>query len=280
MLSYLHAFHAGNFADIQKHAALVLAMRMMQSKPSAIACFDTHAGSASYDLDSERALKTREAASGVQRVWPFREHLGSDDWQAMLDELASGESANGQLQQYPGSPRWFCRYLRQQDSLTAFELHPAEGDTLARWAAGRSGIRVLQEDGLKGLLRHLPPRQPRLLVLIDPSYEVKSDYEEVAQTLSQAWQKCRHGVYLIWYPILAGRPDERLKRVISEGAVRKVLCNEITLDQPPERGMSGSGMLVVNPPWGFDGRLAAMMQAISDDECLGITSTLEWLVPE
>ncbi len=280
MLSYLHAFHAGNFADIQKHAALVLAIRMMQAKPSAMACFDTHAGSASYDLGGERALKTGEAASGVRKVWPYREQLQSDDWRAMFDELAKGQGPNGQVEHYPGSPRWFCRYLREQDSLTAFELHPAEGETLAQWAAGRSGVRVCQEDGLKGLLRHLPPRQPRLLVLTDPSYEVKSDYEDVAHTLTRAWQKCRHGVYLIWYPILAGRPHDRLKSAISAGPVRKVLCSEIMLNQPPERGMSGSGMLVINPPWGFDSRLTAMMEAVAADDCLGITPAMDWLVPE
>ncbi|MDF0748786.1 23S rRNA (adenine(2030)-N(6))-methyltransferase RlmJ [Marinobacter sp. 71-i] len=280
MLSYLHAFHAGNFADVQKHAALVLAIRMMQAKSSAIACFDTHAGSASYDLTGDRALKTGEAASGVQKLWPYRVHLRSDDWRAMFDELASGEGAGGRMVHYPGSPRWFCRYLREQDSLTAFELHPAEGETLADWAATRSRVRVFQEDGLKGLLRHLPPRQPRLLVLTDPSYEVKSDYEEVGHTLTRAWRKCRHGVYLIWYPILPGRPHERLKGAISASPLRKVLCSEITLNQPPQRGMSGSGVLVVNPPWGFDSRLAAMMEAVADDGCLGITSTVDWLVPE
>lgn len=280
MLSYLHAFHAGNFADIQKHGALVLAIRMMQAKPSAVACFDTHAGSASYDLGGERALKTGEAASGVRKIWSYREHLPSDDWQALFDELATRQGKDGQLRHYPGSPRWFCRYLREQDSLTAFELHPAESETLAQWAVGRSGVRVCQEDGLKGLLRHLPPRQPRLLVLTDPSYEVKSEYEEVADTLTRAWQKCRHGVFLIWYPILAGNPHERLKKAIAGGPVRKVLCSEIRLNQPPERGMSGSGMLVINPPWGFDSRLAAMLDAASSRQCVDMTSTMNWLVPE
>ncbi|MFO7995181.1 MAG: 23S rRNA (adenine(2030)-N(6))-methyltransferase RlmJ [Marinobacter sp.] len=280
MLSYLHAFHAGNFADIQKHSVLVLALRMMQAKPSAIACFDTHAGSAGYDLAGDRAMKTGEANAGVQKVWRCREQLQSDDWQAIIDELAAGNGRCGDLERYPGSPRWFSRYLREQDSLTAFELHPAEGETLSQWASGRSGTRVCREDGLQGLLRHLPPRQPRLLVLIDPSYEVKTEYEDVAETLKRAWQKCRHGVFLIWYPILAGRPHERLKGAISEGTVRKVLCQEIMLNQPPERGMVGSGMLVVNPPWGFDARLASMMEAASDSECLGITATTDWLVQE
>lgn len=295
MLSYLHAFHAGNFADVHKHAALVLAIRMMQSKHSGIACFDTHAGSAFYDLTGERALKTGEAASGIHRVWSCRDQLRgdvgdvesgvesgveSDDWRVMLDEWGNGRGANGHLGNCPGSPRWFDRYLRPQDSLAAFELHPAEGETLATWASGRTRVSVFREDGLKGLLRHLPPRQPRLLVLTDPSYEVKGDYEEVAQTIARAWQKCRHGVYLIWYPILAGRPDEKLKKAVAESPVRKVLCSEIMLNQAPERGMSGSGLLVVNPPWGFDNRLEEMMEATAGDRCLGVATSTSWLVAE
>lgn len=280
MLSYLHAFHAGNFADVHKHAALTLAVRMMQAKASAIACFDTHAGSASYDLTGERALKTGEAAGGIQKIWPLRSKLHSDDWRAVLDELATGAGNDEQLRSYPGSPRWFHRYLREQDTLSAFELHPAEGETLTRWAAGHPRVNVFHEDGLQGLIRHLPPRQPRLLVLTDPSYEIKSDYEEVAHTLARAWQKCRHGVYLIWYPVLAGLPHKRLINAISESPVRKVLCSEVALKRAPQRGMSGSGMLVVNPPWGFDTRLAEMMAAVSGDALLGMSSKITWLVPE
>jgi 23S rRNA (adenine2030-N6)-methyltransferase len=280
MLSYLHAFHAGNFADVHKHAALILAIRMMHSKSSGIACFDTHSGSAVYDLTGERALKTGEAASGIHRLWSCRDRLGGNEWQVMLDEWVMGQGADGQLASYPGSPHWFARYLRQQDSLTAFELHPAEGETLASWASGRPRVSVLREDGLRGLLRHLPPRQPRLLVLTDPSYEVKSDYEEVARTIARAWQKCRHGVYLIWYPILAGRPDEKLKKALSDSPVSKVIYSEIMLNEASERGISGSGMLIVNPPWGFDNRLEIMMEAVGGDECLGVRSKMDWLVAE
>jgi len=280
MLSYLHAFHAGNFADVHKHAALTLAIRMMHSKSSGIACFDTHAGSAFYDLTDKSALKTGEAASGIHRLWSWRDRLHGDDWQAMLDEWAQGQGADGSLVDYPGSPHWFERYLRQQDNLTAFELHPAEGQTLANWARRHSRVRVLQEDGLKGLLSHLPPRQPRLLALVDPSYEIKTDYEEVARTMTRAWQKCRHGVYLIWYPILPGRPDEKLKQAISASPINKVLCSEVMRNHAPQRGMCGSGMLVVNPPWGFNNRLAVMMRAAARDSCLGVGLSMQWLVAE
>lgn len=279
MLSYLHAFHAGNFADVQKHSALTLAVSMMQAKPSGIAFMDTHAGSAMYDLESERARKTAEADQGVQRVWAARERLRSPDWQPLLDLLAEHNPGPGTLRYYPGSPAWFRRFLRPDDSLTAFELHPSEGNQLENWASEQR-VRVVRSDGLNGLLKQLPPRQPRLLVLIDPSYEIKSEYADVAGVLEKAWQKCRHGVFLVWYPILTSGLQQGLIESVRQGGLRKVLRSEVYLRHPPERGMVGSGMLVVNPPWGFDERLAAMIGDIDDKDCLGLSHQLDWLVPE
>ncbi|NMT64538.1 23S rRNA (adenine(2030)-N(6))-methyltransferase RlmJ [Marinobacter orientalis] len=279
MLSYLHAFHAGNFADIQKHAALALTLTMMQSKKTGIACFDTHAGSAIYDLRSERARKTAEADRGVQRLWKARDQLRADDWKPVLDVLEQFNADDAELGIYPGSPAWFRHFLRPGDDLTLFELHPSESEQLADWAsAGR--VRVLRQDGLAGLLSQLPPKQPRLLSLIDPSYEIKSDYIDVAQALGKAWQKCRHGIYLVWYPVLTSGFQEQLKEAIRATAVRKVLCSEVHLRTPPERGMTGSGMLVVNPPWGFDRRLTAMMDDVAGRDCLDITLMMDWLVAE
>jgi len=279
MLSYLHAFHAGNFADVQKHAALTLALAMMQSKSSAIAGFDTHAGSAIYDLESERARKTAEADSGVQKLWASRNGLVSEDWQPVMKVLSRFNAGDGRLTVYPGSPSWFRQFLRPGDSLTAFELHPTESGQLAGWAA-EQGVRVMHEDGLKGLLRRLPPSQPRLMVLIDPSYEVKSEYSDVAETLLKAWQKCRHGVYLVWYPVLASALHVTLKQAVKGSSLRKVWCSEVHLKTPPERGMTGSGLLVVNPPWGFDDRFSAMIEDIVEESALGLSHEHSWLVPE
>lgn len=277
MLSYLHAFHAGNFADVQKHGALTLALGMMQVKTSGIACFDTHAGSALYDLTGERARKTAEADTGVQRLWEQRSALRAGDWAPMLALLETLNSGQGPLTRYPGSPAWFQHCLRGQDSLSTFELHPSESQQLANWGS-RERVRVFQEDGLRGLLKTLPPKQPRLLVLVDPSYEIKSDYADVANTLAKAWQKCRHGVFLIWYPILTSGMQRDLLAGVADSPVRKVLRSEIHLHQPPARGMTGSGMLVVNPPWGFDERLTAMLESVS--EGLAVRPQMDWLVPE
>ena len=119
-----------------------------------------------------------------------------------------------------------------------------------------------------------------MLTLIDPSYEIKSDYVEVAETLAKAWQKCRHGVYLVWYPILTSGLQQQLKEAVGRTGVRKVLCSEVHLRKPPERGMVGSGMLVVNPPWGFDSRLSAMMSDVAGPDVLNLTHDIGWLVQE
>lgn len=278
MLSYLHAFHAGNFADVQKHGALALVRAMMNAKASAIACFDTHAGSALYDLRSERARKTGEADSGIQKLWTARHQLGPD-WLPVLDLLAQFNAGNGPLTVYPGSPAWFRHFLRAEDSLALFELHPSEGEQLADWASA-GPVRVLRQDGLAGLLRQLPPKQPRLMALIDPSYEIKSEYRAVAETLEKAWQKCRHGVYLVWYPVLTSGLQAQLKEAVRVSAIRKVLCSEVHLREPPERGMTGSGMLVINPPWGFDSRFSDMMNEVAGPDILNLSHAMEWLVPE
>lgn len=279
MLSYLHEYHAGNFADVHKHAAQVLALTMMQAKPSAIAGFDTHAGIAHYDLDEDRARKTAEADAGVRRIWHRRDQLLEPDWQPILRELERLNGGQDHLRYYPGSPAWFNSLQREQDSLTAFELHSGESSRLQHWARDRP-VRVLAEDGLSGLLNHLPPPAPRLLVLMDPSYELKEDYRRVPDTLARAWQKCRHGVFLIWYPQLTSGLHSQLTERLGRGDVRKIWHSEVLLKQPPERGMTGSGMLVVNPPWGFGDRLDAMLAEVSGPDGLGIRHRQGWLVPE
>lgn len=279
MLSYLHAFHAGNFADVHKHALLALTLRMLQAKPGAIACFDTHAGSAVYDLNGDRARKTGEADQGIRPLWRQRQELISEDWQPLLATLAQCNPGAGDLRYYPGSPQWFSSLCRPVDSLTAFELHPSESPQLVQWARGRQ-VRVRHRDGFRGLLQALPPRQPRLLALIDPAYEVKSDYSTVATTLEKAWQRCRHGVYLVWYPLLPQARERALQAALQAGPVRKVLRSECLLTPPPEQGMTGSGMLVVNPPWGLEQRLDAMLADSVVTAATGIRHQYDWLVPE
>lgn len=278
MLSYLHAFHAGNFADVHKHGALVLSLTMMQAKASGIACIDTHAGSAVYDLDSERARKTAEADAGIRKLWPQFTDFHSADWQPLYQALKA-RNPGTKMSEYPGSATWFHDFQREQDTLSLFELHPSETDNLSQWALGKR-VRVVNHDGLAGLLKALPPKHPRLLVLIDPSYEVKTDYKSVADTLAQAWQKCRHGVFLVWYPILTSGLEQTLLSTLKASPIRKILRSEVRLHIAPARGMVGSGMLIINPPWGMNEHLEQMMDDLQPESRLGITHQMDWLVPE
>ncbi|WP_165855573.1 23S rRNA (adenine(2030)-N(6))-methyltransferase RlmJ [Marinobacter sp. JSM 1782161] len=280
MLSYLHAFHAGNFADVHKHIGLFLALRLLQKKPSAVACFDTHGGSASYDLEGERPRKTGEADEGIRKLWACRDDLQHPLWKEVWRLLDGPDSPGGEtLRFYPGSPAWFEQLARDQDRFTVFELHSGESQRLHDWAGTRR-VDVRAEDGFAGLLRALPPKEPRLLTLIDPPYEVKDDYLTTAETVIKAWQRCRHGVYLVWYPILPDARHEAMIRRLQDSPVRKVLHSQYRLETPPERGMAGSGLLLVNPPWEWAGLMESMLEEVRSSGAIDARQRIDWAVPE
>ncbi|BES70523.1 23S rRNA (adenine(2030)-N(6))-methyltransferase RlmJ [Marinobacter nanhaiticus D15-8W] len=278
MLSYLHAFHAGNFADVHKHLGLFVALKLMQRKPTPIACFDTHGGSALYDLAGDKARKTGEAYAGVQRVWQRRATLEHELWPEVWG-LIGGDPNEAALRYYPGSPAWLEGLRREQDSVTAFELHSNESSRLQQWAASTS-VGVIAADGFRGLLSALPPREPRLFTLIDPPYEIKDDYARTADTLIRAWKRCRHGVYLVWYPVLPEAQFERMIEQVQGSPMTKVLRSQYLLDQPPERGMAGSGLLLVNPPWGWADAIQSMLGEIHASGAIAARHQLDWVVPE
>ncbi|WP_148863592.1 23S rRNA (adenine(2030)-N(6))-methyltransferase RlmJ [Marinobacter fonticola] len=278
MLSYLHAFHAGNFADVHKHLGLYIALHLMQRKATPIACFDTHGGSAHYDLTGEQARKTSEAEGGIQRVWAQRDKLKHMLWRDIWGVIGEADGAST-IRYYPGSPAWLYGLKRQQDRITAFELHSNESTRLQQWAKTRD-VRVTAGDGFKGLLASLPPSEPRLFTLIDPPYEVKDDYATTADTVINAWKQCRHGVYLIWYPVLPGAQFETMIQRLQASPVRKVLHSQYVLDQAPARGMRGSGLLLVNPPWEWGETLQALLDEIAGSGAIAAHHRLDWAVPE
>ncbi|RCV90620.1 23S rRNA (adenine(2030)-N(6))-methyltransferase RlmJ [Billgrantia montanilacus] len=269
MLSYQHAYHAGNFADVHKHLTLFAVTGFLLRKASPITYIDTHAGRGLYPLSAAESQKLQEHRQGAERLWQERQALAADpllgDWLSLLAEaqLTAGKQASLTLDCYPGSPWWLSRRLRAVDRLTLFELHPGEHEHLAGQRLP-SNVKHIHGDGLKGLLQRLPVATPRLCVLIDPSYERKSEYAEVAETVLSAMRKARHGVVLVWYPLLpAGRHSELLEGLRS-GGLRKIWRSELTLREPSseERGMYGSGMLVINPPWGLEEQLVTAMKRI------------------
>lgn len=265
MLSYQHAYHAGNFADVHKHLVLFAVIDHLLRKKSPITYMDTHAGRGIYPLAAEETAKLGEYREGIARLWQARARLGDDpllgDW---LAAVARVQARDGRLDHYPGSPWWLSERLRPQDRLMLFELHPGEHGHLARQALPDNVQRV-HGDGLEGLVKRLPVATPRLCVLVDPSYERKGEHGGVAAAVLEAMRRARHALVLVWYPLLpVGRHHELLEG-LREGGQRKIWRSELRLREPQEgeRGMVGSGMLVINPPWGLESRLAAAMRQVT-----------------
>ena len=247
MLSYQHAFHAGNHADVLKHLVLTQALDHLRQKPGPLELIDTHAGAGLYALDSDWAQKTREYDGGIGRLWQ------ADGLPAPLQRyLQSVRAANasGELTRYPGSPWLMQEKLREQDRLWLFELHAADAEQLTRrWARDRR-VRVGHEDGLAGALARLPPAARRGLVLVDPAYETRGEYVEVLRFLEGAMRRFATGVVLLWYPILDRAAVRRLERDIAQRVPRPVQLFELTVSPGQAgRGMAGSLMLAINPPY-------------------------------
>ena len=251
MLAYRHAFHAGNHADVLKHAVLVAVLHHLNAKDKAWRLVDTHAGAGAYALQSEQAGKLGEYRQGIAKLWT----------EPQLPPLLEGYRAqvrafnpDGALALYPGSPRLARQLMRPQDQLRLYELHPTDHALLAEQFAGDRQVIVHQGDGFAGLKAQLPPPSRRGVLLMDPSYEIKTDYAAVVDAAREALTRFAEGVVLVWYPQLDLRESaqlpQRLKAVAEAQAKKGWLHARLTVAEPNERGfgMLGSGMFVINPP--------------------------------
>ena len=279
MLSYRHAFHAGNHADVLKHAVEALILTQLCSKEKPFCYIDTHAGGGCYDLRGDWAQKKAEYVDGIARLWADRA-----PWQAIDAYLQTIARLNPgqQLDFYPGSPEVARQLSRPQDKLMLMELHNQEIEILRRHLWGDSRVAVHHRDGFEGLLGLLPPTPRRGLVLIDPPYELKEDYQQVVQTLKKAMQKWPTAIYALWYPIL-GKQADRSRTLLEQckyAGWPSVLVAELEVAaQPEEWGMNGSGMLILNAPWQLDSQLAALLPRLCDKLAQGDGAQwrLEWL---
>jgi len=283
MLSYRHAFHAGNHADVLKHITLIATLRHLMLKEAGLHLIDTHAGAGLYRLDGDYTEKGGEAQDGIVKLMaamrpteeqPAESTTAIDDY---LD-LVAGFNPSGTLRVYPGSPFVMQSLMREasRDRLKLFELHPTDGKTLsgnvAQLEAGRS-IAVAREDGFEGLRPMLPPPpgaggSRRALVLIDPSYEIKSDYHRVSACIQESVKRFPTGCYLVWYPIIP-RPEAhdlpRRLRTLSQQAQRPWLHATLAIGQRPDMapnerpGLTASGMFVINPPHTLKATLQASL---------------------
>lgn len=269
MLSYRHAFHAGNHADVLKHLVLVQLLRYLTQKDKPLWFIDTHAGAAAYALDAGYATKNAEFESGIARLWA-RAELPP----AVADYVGQIRAFNpdGALRRYPGSPQLAMQLLREQDRLRLFELHSSESRLLQQYFREDAPRATVQAgDGFAGLQAVLPPPSRRALVLIDPSYEDKSDYRRVLAALRDAQKRFRAGVYAIWYPQVQRRASRQFPEQLKQLQDKDWLHVTLTVKKPVAGGLGlhGSGMFVLNPPWllpkALDLALPCLAQVLAQD---------------
>jgi 23S rRNA (adenine2030-N6)-methyltransferase len=263
-MNYRHAFHAGGFADVIKHIVLVRILSYLQDKPAAFRVIDTHAGAGVYDLTSDEARRGSEWLTGIARVMQARFSETTLPLVAPYLDIIRAFNPQRDLQAYPGSPLIARALLRPQDRLTACEVEPKTRKRLVDALRRDTQARVVDLDGWMALPAFVPPNERRGLVLIDPPYEQKDEFDRLAEGFAEAFAKWPTGCYLLWYPVKSRRATDNLARHVAEVAgtgasPAKCLRLEFSVaPQSTEAGLTSAGLLIVNPPW----RLASELRAI------------------
>ncbi|HEY7872041.1 MAG TPA: 23S rRNA (adenine(2030)-N(6))-methyltransferase RlmJ [Rudaea sp.] len=283
-MNYRHVFHAGNFADVFKHAILTGLIESLKAKQTPFRYLDTHAGAGKYDLRGEQARKTREHEAGVQRLLnavrlPAALHIYLN-----LVRALNSENATHDIAIYPGSPLIASLLMRESDHATLCELQADETARLKELFAGDARIFVHQRDGYAALTALLPPPERRGLVLIDPPFEAQeAEFDAIQGALNSALKRWPTGMYAIWYPIKLRHPTQRFRRWFEQRRIPKVLCAEMLLhpDNSALR-LNGCGMVIVNPPWKFDRQLAELLPVLREHLAQGRfgEQRVEWLTGE
>lgn len=275
MLSYRHAFHAGNFADVHKHAAWLLGIRSLQRKPSPFCLLDAYAGAGAYDLDSTAARKTGEWGHGIGRLLTG---TGLPPMLVAYRDAILGFNDDDGLKRYPGSPSLAAGMLRGNDRLVCLELHPADYPALKSRFARDPRVHVHKRDAREGLPALLPPVEKRGLVLIDPPYEQAAEYLDVPKAIHAALARWPAGGYLLWYPLLAGNPHVPMLAALATACSRRMLVQELSLF-PEAPGLRGSGLAWINPPWRADEELARAGEWLRRLGSANAGSSMDWRVP-
>lgn len=285
MLSYRHAFHAGNFADVLKHSVLTIVLDYMTRKEKGFHYIDSHSGAGMYQLEDEYAQKTGEYKEGIAKL--INESAIPESLQPYIDLIKSlnPSSTNtdvNDLTLYPGSPGIAKRFMRRQDSTHLFELHPTDIEHLNDFCYRWKKVFVKQSDGYQGVLGLVPPPSRRGVVLIDPPYELKEDYNKAVQTIIKAYTKFATGTYILWYPVVKRELVEQMSYTFSKSAVKNVLQVEFCLENDTdEYGMTGTGLFIVNPPWQLSEQLDEILPFMKSKLGTNNTSyTVKQLIPE
>ncbi|MDX9741634.1 MAG: 23S rRNA (adenine(2030)-N(6))-methyltransferase RlmJ [Gammaproteobacteria bacterium] len=261
MLSYRHGFHAGNFADVLKHLVIDRILAHLVAKPKPFFCLDTHAGAGVYELSSPHARKNREYEGGIGLLW---DRTDLPEPVAAYVAAVRRLNASGELRRYPGSPFFERLWLRHGDRLVLHELHPADVAALLAFAGDDHRIQVAREDGFAACVRKLPPPERRGLIVMDPSYEIKTDYRHAPQTLLRAWRKFPTGIFALWYPVIERRRVNSMESVLRASGIPRIHLFELGVKRDAAGGMTGSGMVVINPPWTLESSMAQSLPWLAD----------------
>jgi 23S rRNA (adenine2030-N6)-methyltransferase len=251
MLSYRHAFHAGNFADVFKHVVLTRLLLYLVGKDRPLCYIDTHAGGGAYDLQSAHARKTAESELGIGRLWQRDDLPGPV---ASYVELVRRFVPEGRLTRYPGSPWFAAALLRPHDRLVLCERHGSDFPILGKTFAGDRRVHCYKEDGYRLSVGLVPPRERRGLVLIDPSYEQRDEYRRATDTLRELHRRFATGVYALWYPLIGRHRPDTFRRLLDATDIRDLLKLELIVAAGASRpNLHGCGLIVVNAPWTLEG---------------------------
>ncbi len=264
MLSYRHAFHAGNHADVLKHYVFSLVLDYFNQKPAPYWVIDTHAGAGMYTLSSDFAQKNAEFESGIARLLNAA-HLPETlaHYMALIQQYNQGNA----LEFYPGSPKIAEALIRSADKMRLFELHPNDYKLLLENFKGKGRqIKIEMQDGFAGIKACLPPPTKRAVVLIDPSYELKEDYARVVDCIQDSLKRFATGTYMIWYPLLQRPEPEQMLQNLQKLKLKNWLNIQLTVQSPSENGygMHGSGVFIVNPPYVLPKLLNESMPILTD----------------
>ncbi|MEP7455048.1 23S rRNA (adenine(2030)-N(6))-methyltransferase RlmJ [Phyllobacterium sp. SB3] len=263
-MNYRHAYHAGNFADVVKHIILTRIVLYLQRKEHAFRVMDTHAGIGRYDLKGTEAGKTGEWLNGIGRLMKTKLDAPVAELLAPYLDIIRAENPDGEMRHYPGSPLVVRHLLRKQDRLSALELHPQDAKLLAEVFEGDFQTRVTQLDGWLALGAHLPPKEKRGLVLIDPPFEIGGEFDRLVDGLSRAHKRFSGGTFALWYPMKDLQQVRNFADMLSDTGIPKILRAELMIRSPSsDPRLDGTGMIIINPPFTLEAELRTILPALS-----------------
>ena len=260
MLSYRHGYHAGNAADVLKHFMLIYVLDYIKKKDKGFIFIDSHAGAGKYLISDPYMQKNKEYLQGIEKILQLK---NDNIFLKKYLDLVKSINFNSDLKIYPGSCFLAARSLRPNDNLYFFELHPKEFLNLKKNFENDSRVIIENRDSYQRLKKLLPPKEKRAVILIDPSYELKDEYEKVSEMLSDCYKKFPLGVYIIWYPVLKSKKSEKFIFNVLKKKYKNLSHVEMITDNS-NNGMQGSGLFILNCPWSIENDIKKSLETIFD----------------